>query len=127
MVSYKNVVQLAHGQPTTTFLLLWFYNAQFVTFSLQGFATRFVLTAAIENGGKFEDTHIAQLRRLGGWAQNSAVVHLYVKRIIEEYTDTAALIMPGEHSIAYKTMLIILPDANKMTTESAHPPSGKSD
>ena len=31
----------------------------------------------------------------GGWFPKSAIVHLYIKKIIEEYSDTLALITPG--------------------------------
>ncbi|CAH3034092.1 unnamed protein product [Porites lobata] len=34
------------------------------------------------------------LRRLGGWSVASGVVHLYVKKIIEQYSDSAGLITP---------------------------------
>ena len=66
---------------------------------LQGFATRFVINAAMENGGRFSDNQVDQLRRLGGWLPKSAVVHLYIKKIIEEYSDTHALITPGRHGL----------------------------
>ena len=67
---------------------------------LQGFATRFVLNAAMENGGRFTDNQVDQLRRLGGgWSPKSAIVHLYIKKIIEEYSDTIALITPGRHGL----------------------------
>ena len=65
---------------------------------LQGFATRFILTCAIENGGRFESQHVEQLRRLGGWADKSEVVHLYIKRIIERYSDTSGLLVAGKHT-----------------------------
>ena len=71
-----------------------------VTFCLlQGFATRFVLNAAMENGGRFTDNQVDQLRRLGGWSPKSAIVHLYIKKIIEEYSDTVSLITPGRHRL----------------------------
>ena len=72
------------------------YSTHF-TFSLllQGFATRFILSYAIENGGRFEGEQIEQLKRLGGWAEKSQVVHLYIKRIVEEYSDTCGLLVPG--------------------------------
>ncbi|KAJ7384135.1 Zinc finger and BTB domain-containing protein 8A [Desmophyllum pertusum] len=60
-----------------------------------GFATRFVTTRAIENGGRFGQQHIEQLKRLGGWAEKSTVVHLYIKRILEEYSDTCGLLVEG--------------------------------
>ena len=69
---------------------------------LQGFATRFVLNAAMENGGRFTDTQVDQLRRLGGWSPKSAIVHLYIKKI-EEYSDTLALITPGRHGLIFIT------------------------
>ena len=40
-----------------------------------------------------------QLRRLGGWSPKSAIVHIYIRRIIEEYSDTLALITPGRHGL----------------------------
>ena len=59
----------------------------------QGFATRFIIAKAIENGGRFEDHHIDHLKRLGGW---SSVVHLYIKKVLEDYSDSAGLLIPGE-------------------------------
>ena len=35
----------------------------------------------------------------GGWSPKSAIVHLYIKKIIEEYSDTLALITPGRHGL----------------------------
>ena len=77
------------------------YNLKSDLFSLQGFATRFVLTRVLENGGRFEQQDIEQLKRLGGWCEKSTVVHLYIKRIIELYSDTAGLIVPGTVSSTY--------------------------
>ena len=73
--------------------------------NLQGFATRFVLSSAIENGGNFSDNQIDQLRRLGGWSQKSAIVHLYVKRIVEEYSDVASLLTPGMSMLVFHCVL----------------------
>ena len=70
---------------------------------LQGFATRFVLNAAMENGGCFTNAQVDQLRRLGGWSPKTAIVHLYIKKIIEEYSDTLALITPGRHGLIFIT------------------------
>ncbi|KAJ7392792.1 hypothetical protein OS493_010451 [Desmophyllum pertusum] len=63
-----------------------------------GFATRFIITCAIENGGRFETQQVEQLKRLGGWAEKSSVVHLYIKRIIEKYSDTCGLLNEGLRS-----------------------------
>ena len=49
----------------------------------------------MENGGHFTDGQVDQLRHLGGWSVTSGVVHLYVKKIIEQYSDSAGLITPG--------------------------------
>ena len=38
---------------------------------------------------------VDQLRRLGSWLVNSVVLHLYMKKIIEQYSDSAGLITPG--------------------------------
>ena len=65
---------------------------------LWGFATRFVLTTAMENGDHFTDNQVDHLRRLGGWSVTSGVVHLYVKKIIEQYSDSAGLITPGRYT-----------------------------
>lgn len=62
----------------------------------QGFATRFIIATAIENGGRFEDHHVDHLKRLGGWSQKSSVVHLYIKKVLEDYSDSAGLLIPGE-------------------------------
>ena len=40
-----------------------------------------------------------QLRRLGGRSPKSAIVHIYIRKIIEEYWDTLALITPGRHGL----------------------------
>ena len=56
----------------------------------------------MENGGRFSDHQVDQLRRLGGgggWSPKSAIVHLYIKKIIEEYSDTLALRTPGRHGL----------------------------
>ena len=50
----------------------------------------------LENGGRFEDVHFEQLKRLSGWAQKSSVVHLYIKWVVEEYSDTAGLLLHGK-------------------------------
>ncbi|CAH3162817.1 unnamed protein product [Porites evermanni] len=60
-----------------------------------GFATRFIIATAIENGGRFEDHHVDHLKRLGGWSQKSSVVHLYIKKVLEDYSDSAGLLIPG--------------------------------
>ena len=52
----------------------------------------------MENGGHFTDGQVDQLRRLGGWSVTSGVVHLYVKKIIEQYSDSAGLITPGRYT-----------------------------
>ena len=64
---------------------------------LYGFATRFVLTTTMENGSHFTGGQVDQLCRLGGSSVNSVVVHLYVKKIIERYSDSAGLITPGRY------------------------------
>ena len=51
----------------------------------------------MENGGRFTDDQVDQLRRLGSWSVNSEVVHLYVKKIIEQYSDSAGLIYSGRY------------------------------
>ena len=38
-----------------------------------------------------------QLHRFGSWSVNSGVVHLYVKKIIEQYSDSAGLITPARY------------------------------
>ena len=53
----------------------------------------------MENGGRFSDHQVDQLRRLGGWSPKSAIVHLYIKKIIEEYSDAVSLITPGRHGL----------------------------
>ena len=53
----------------------------------------------MENGGRFSDHQVDQLRRLGGWSPKSAIVHIYIRKIIEEYSDTLALITPGRHGL----------------------------
>ena len=40
---------------------------------------------------------VDQLRHLGSWLVNSGVVHLYMKKIIEQYSDSAGLITPGRY------------------------------
>ena len=77
----------------------WVKGSNATFFLLQGLATRFVLNAAMENGGRFSDHQVDQLRRLGGWSPKSAIVHLYIKKIIEEYSDTLALVTPGGHGL----------------------------
>ena len=56
-----------------------------------------MLCQAIENGGRFEDSTVEQLKRLGGWADKSGIVHLYIKRIVEEFSDTSGMIIPGKY------------------------------
>ena len=51
----------------------------------------------MENGGHFSDNQVDQLRRLGGWSVQSGVVHIYVKNIIEQYSDSAGLLTPGRY------------------------------
>ena len=53
----------------------------------------------MENGGRFSDHQVDQLRRLAGWSPKSAIVHIYIRKIIEEYSDTLALITPGRHGL----------------------------
>ena len=62
----------------------------------QRFATRFIIATAIENGGRFEDHHIDHLKLLRGWSQKSSVVHLHVKKVLEDYSVSAGLLIPGE-------------------------------
>ena len=38
-----------------------------------------------------------QLRAWGDWPVTLGVVHLYVKKIIEQYSDSAGLITPGRY------------------------------
>ena len=52
----------------------------------------------MENGGHFTDNQVDQLRRLGGWSVTSGVVHLNVKKIIEQYSDSAGLITPSRYT-----------------------------
>ena len=47
------------------------------------------------NGGRFSDNQVDQLRRL--WSVQSGVVQIYVKKIIEQYSDSAGLISPGRY------------------------------
>ena len=58
------------------------------------------------NGGRFSDNQVDQLPRLGGggggggggvWSVQSGVVQIYVKKIIEQYSDSAGLISPGRY------------------------------
>ena len=49
----------------------------------------------MENGGRFEGEQIDQLKRLGGWAAKLHVLHLYIKRIVEEDSDTYGAWIPG--------------------------------
>ena len=52
------------------------------------------------NGGRFSDNQVDQLRRLGGggvWSVQSGVVQIYVKKIIEQYSDSAGLISPSRY------------------------------
>ena len=51
----------------------------------------------MDNGGHFSDNQVEQLRRLGGWSVQSSVVHIYVKEIIEQYSDSAGLLTPGRY------------------------------
>ena len=57
----------------------------------------------MENGERFTDNQVDQLWRLGGWSPKSAIVHLYIKKIIEEYSDTLSLITPGRHGLIFIT------------------------
>ena len=50
----------------------------------------------MENGGRFQRDQIEQLKRLGGWAEKSSIVHLYIKRIVEKCSDTCGLLIPGK-------------------------------
>ena len=54
---------------------------------------------AMENGGRFTDGQVDHLRSLEGWSVTSGVVHLYVKKIIEQYSDSAGLITPGRYIV----------------------------
>ena len=50
------------------------------------------------NGGRFSDNQVDQLRRVGGGRSvQSGVVQIYVKKIIEQYSDSAGLISPGRY------------------------------
>ena len=54
------------------------------------------------NGGRFSDNQVDQLRRVGRggggvWSVQSGVVQIYVKKIIEQYSDSAGLISPGRY------------------------------
>ena len=51
----------------------------------------------MENGGHFSDNQVDQLRPLGGWSVQSGIVHIYVKKIIEQYSDSAGLLTPGRY------------------------------
>ena len=51
----------------------------------------------MENGSRFTGGQVDQLCRLGGSSVNSVVVHLYVKKIIEQYSDSAGLMTPGRY------------------------------
>ena len=42
--------------------------------------------------GRFTDGQVDQQRWLGGWSVTSGVVHLDVKKIIEQYSNNAGLI-----------------------------------
>ena len=55
----------------------------------------------MENGGRFTDGQVDQQRCLGGWSVTSGVVHLDVKKIIEEYSNNAGLITNNSN----KTMI----------------------
>ena len=46
----------------------------------------------MENGGRFTDGQVDQQRCLEAWSVTSGVVHLDVKKIIEEYSNNAGLI-----------------------------------
>ena len=63
--------------------------------SLAGVCNKICANKTIENGGRIDQDSIDQLKRLGGWAEKSSVVQLYTKRIIEKYSDTTALLVPG--------------------------------
>ena len=49
------------------------------------------------DGRHFSDNQVDQLRHLGGWSVQSGVVHIYVKKIIEQYSDSAGLLTPGRY------------------------------
>ena len=70
-----------------------------LSFPSFGFHVRFVLSAAMENGRRFSDNQVDQPRHLGGrggvWSVQSGVVHIYVKKIIEQYSDHAGVITPS--------------------------------
>ena len=51
----------------------------------------------MENGGRLADNQVEQLRPLGGWSVQSGIVHIYIKKIIEQYSDSASLISPGRY------------------------------
>ena len=51
----------------------------------------------MENCGHFSDNQVDMLRHLGGWSVQSGVVHIYVKKIIEQYSDSAGLLTPGRY------------------------------
>ena len=51
----------------------------------------------MENGGRLADNQVDQLRPLGGWSVQSGIVHIYIKKIIEQYSDSASLISPGRY------------------------------
>ena len=51
----------------------------------------------MENGGRFADNQVDQLQRLGGggWSVQTGIVHIYIKKIVEQYSDSAGLTSPG--------------------------------
>ena len=67
-------------------------------FLFQEFATHFILTTAVDHDGRFDDVNVEQLKRLRGWAINSAVAHLYIERVVEEYSNTCGLLVPRDAS-----------------------------
>ena len=59
----------------------------------------------MENGGYFSDNQVDQLRPLGGWSVQSGVVQIYVKKIIEQYSDSAGLLTPGMYWLKLHTRI----------------------
>ena len=56
----------------------------------------------MENGSRFTDNQVDQLRRLGGGGvvpQKCHDAHIHMKKIIKEYSDALALITPGTHGL----------------------------
>ena len=61
--------------------------------------------AAMKNGGHFSDNQVDQLRRLGDLSVQSGVVHIYIKKIIEQYSDSAGLLTPGKYWLKLHTRI----------------------